>query len=392
MCPQPVLHVIYSLDRGGAETLLSESVKSNPASHSDGGFPAKILCWHHEGELAEEVRAAGIDVTVLGRKSRPLWQFPLILNDLRQLIRTVTQAAKAHNATIIHGHLVDGAFIAVLAAASAKTRAVATIYSNHVIPMSLRPGTLKRYIWDRITRFSFRKLDRVISISDDVTETLVNGFSAPRQRITVIPVSVAEVQPTMTRDAARKMFNIMPDCFCMVTVGRLAPNKQHKVLVSAVRLLRDAGRRVHLLVAGRGPEQDDLGAQIKQLGLENDVTLLGPYPDLSEPTVASDLFVTASLSEGVSLALLEAMSAHIPILSTDCEGNRDLLADSRGHLVDEGDVQAFAKGIAELMDDPEARTAYSKAAFPYYRDNYSQEASFAAQAATYAAVLKSDAA
>lgn len=388
MCPQPVLHVIYSLDRGGAETLLSESVRSNPASHSDGGFPAKILCWHHEGELAEEIRAAGIDVTVLGRKSRPLWQLPLILNDLRQLIRTVTRTAKAHNARIIHGHLVDGAFIAVLAASAAKKRAVATIYSNHVIPMSLRPGSLKRYIWERITRYSFRRLDRVISISDDVTETLVENFGAPRDRVTVIPVSVAEVQPAVTNEAAREMFNIAPDSFCMVTVGRLAPNKRHKTLISAVGLLRDAGRNVHLLVAGGGPEQDRLRAQIEQLGLENHVTLLGPYPDLSEPTAAADLFVTASLSEGVSLALLEAMSARVPILSTSCEGNRDLLANGRGHLVAEGDLKAFADGIAELMDQPNTRAAYVKAAFPYYRDNFSQEASFAAQASTYMAVLK----
>ncbi|SFR33702.1 glycosyltransferase [Litoreibacter janthinus] len=388
MCPQPVLHVIYSMDRGGAETLLLESVRSNPASHADGGFPAKIICWHHEGELADQIRATGISVEVLGRKSRPLWQIPLILNDLRLLIRAVAESAESHGAQIIHGHLVDGAFIAVLAASSARAKAVATIYSNHVIPMSLRPGTLKRWIWERVTRYSFRRLDRVISISDDVTETLVKEFAAPPDRIAVIPVSVAEMRPVIDRDTARGMFNIPQDCFCMVTVGRLAPNKQHKALISAVGLLRDAGRDVHLLIAGRGPEQDALSQQISELGLDGHVTLLGPYPDLSEPTVAADLFVTASLSEGVSLALLEAMSAHRPILSTACEGNRDLLADGRGHLVSEGDVQAIADGIATLIDNPELREKYALTAFPYYRDNYSQEASFAAQAATYAAVLE----
>ena len=382
-----VLHVIYSMKRGGAESLLLDSVR-NSSKLDNGHFPPTVVCWHHEGSLGPELRKANVPLFVLNRRTRPLWLAPLLLFDFLGLLRNITKIARETDAKIIHGHLVDSAFIAAIVSSRIGAKSAATIYSNHVVPMSIKGGTLKHRIWMALTRWSFRHLDRLISISGDVTETLIGKFGAWPQNIAEVPVAVAPVRPKISKAQARALFGLSKEEICLVFTGRLVANKNQTALISMVKELVGKGLKVRLLLVGDGPDKEKLQRKIQSTGTEGHVTLLGLYPDLSEVLAAADIFVTASLSEGVSLALLEAMTLRIPIVSTRSEGNAELLKNGVGYLVGEADTPALANAVASLAKDPSARKQLADKAERFYQENHSQEVRRAAELAVYSNLLK----
>lgn len=382
-----VLHVIYSMKRGGAESLLLDSV-CNTSELESGHFSPVVVCWHHEGSLGSELRKANVPLFVLNRRTRPLWLAPLLLFDFLGLLRSITKIARETDAKIVHGHLVDSAFIAAIVSSRIGAKSAATIYSNHVVPMSIKDGTLKHRIWMALTRWSFRHLDRLISISGDVTETLIGKFGAWPQNIAEVPVAVAPVRPKISKAQARALFGLSNDEICLVFTGRLVANKNQTALISMVKELVGKGLKVRLLLVGDGPDKERLQREIQATGTEGHVTLLGLYPDLSEVLAAADIFVTASLSEGVSLALLEAMTLRIPIVSTRSEGNAELLKNAVGYLVDEADIPALANAVASLASDPSARKQLADKAERFYQENHSQEVRRAAELAVYSNLLK----
>ena len=382
-----VLHVIYSMKRGGAESLLLDSVR-NSSELDSGQFSPAVVCWHHEGSLGPELRKANVPLFVLNRRTRPLWLAPLLLFDFLGLLRSITKIARETDAKIIHGHLVDSAFIAAIVSSRVGAKSAATIYSNHVVPMSIKGGTLKHRIWTVLTRWSFRRLDRLISISGDVTETLIGKFGAWPQNIAEVPVAVAPVRPKISKAQARALFGLSNEEICLVFTGRLVANKNQAALISMVKELIGKGLKVRLLLVGDGPDKETLQREIQATGTEGHVTLLGLYPDLSEVLAATDIFVTASLSEGVSLALLEAMTLRIPIVSTRSEGNAELLKNGVGYLVDEADIPALANAVTSLAADPSARKQLADKAERFYQENHSQEVRRAAELAVYSNLLK----
>jgi len=382
-----VLHVIYSMKRGGAESLLLGSVRHKSGMNC-GPFPPTVVCWHHEGSLGPELRKANVPLFVLNQRIRPLWLAPLLLFDFLGLLQSITKIARETDAKIIHGHLVDSAFIAAIVSSRIGAKSAATIYSNHVVPMSIKDGTLKHRIWMALTCWSFRRLDRLISISSDVTETLIGNFGASPHNLAEVPVAVAPIHPKVSKAQARALFGVSNKDICLVFTGRLVANKNQTALISMVKELVGKGLKIRLLLVGDGPDKEQLQREIQATGTEGHVTLLGLYPDLSEVLAAADIFVTASLSEGVSLALLEAMTLRIPIVSTRSEGNAELLKNGVGCLVDEADIPALANAVASLAADPLARKRFADKAEQFYQENHSQEVRRTAELAVYSNLLK----
>lgn len=361
------------MKQGGAERLLLDDVVAQERETAEPRFPGLVVCWNFEGILTEQLRANGVPYLVLNRRLRAIWKLPLFLLDLYRLVGEIKRLAARHNAPIIHGHLIDSTLLATLAARSLKAKSVGTIYSNHVIPMSIPEGSAKRRIWHRLARWSMRHVDRVISISPEVTQSICEGYDVPLSQISERAVMVEPVEMPVARAAARKTMNVAEGELCLIFVGRLVENKNQQCLIRMAAELRKRKIPARLLLVGDGPDMDSLQHLRDQLGAQNYVDLLGHFKDLPLVMSAADMVVTASKSEGVSLALLEAMSANRPILSTSNEGNRELLKDGVGTLVDQSDPEAMATAVAHLWTDTEAREAQVAKARAFY-DAYRAEA------------------
>jgi glycosyltransferase involved in cell wall biosynthesis len=141
-------------------------------------------------------------------------------------------------------------------------------------------------------------------------------------------------------------------------VARLNRIKDQPTLLRAARLVADKIPGFRLDVVGDGPNNDHIRALSDELGLQESVVFHGMRDNVAELLRESDLFVLPSLSEGISITLLEAMGSSLPCVVTDVGGNREVVRDgTTGFLVPAGDHEALAARMEMLLlDDPMART------------------------------------
>src|ERR1700722_14946062 len=168
------------------------------------------------------------------------------------------------------------------------------------------------------------------------------GF--PVEKLHCIPNGVRKSVRTPALVAQkRREFGLDPDVFAFFYVGRLNPVKDLGTLLDAFAALAERGSfRTRLYLVGDGPERAMLEGRRKALGLDELVTFLGARSDVSEILMAADAFVMSSKSEGLPMALLEAMAVGIPCVATAVGGIPDLLADDKGLLVPAEDPLALA--------------------------------------------------
>ena len=139
----------------------------------------------------------------------------------------------------------------------------------------------------------------------------------------------------------------------IISVGRLAKQKDYPTLIRAFRLVRDA-RACHLLVLGEGEERPVIEELIKDLSLQDDVDLPGFVKNPLAYVSKADLFALSSVYEGYCIAITEALALEIPVVATDCpHGTAEMLEDGRyGKLVAVGDEKGLAAAILEQLAAP----------------------------------------
>jgi glycosyltransferase involved in cell wall biosynthesis len=213
-------------------------------------------------------------------------------------------------------------------------------------------------------------VDGVAAISKAVADALASAGVA-RERITVIPsgVDCAHFRPPSAdeRAAARAALGLGDADLAVGTVGALVPRKGHRYLVEAMALLgRGSGapqRRVVAIIAGGGSLRDPLAAEIRRLGLGDAVRMLGRVDDARAILWALDVFAMPSLSEGLGVALLEAMACGLPSVASRVGGIVDTVDDGRtGMLVAPADAPALAGALAHLSAEAAALAAMGAAA------------------------------
>src|SRR6185437_163485 len=116
-------------------------------------------------------------------------------------------------------------------------------------------------------------------------------------------------------------------------------------------------------IAGRGGEETALRALARETGLEQQIHLLGFRPDVPDILAAADIFVMPSLSEGLPLALVEAMAASLPVIASDVGGIPEVAErDAEALLIAPGDARALAAALARLLGDSALRASLGTAA------------------------------
>lgn len=153
------------------------------------------------------------------------------------------------------------------------------------------------------------------------------------------------------------------DMLRLLTVGRLSVTKRLPLLIEAVELLHRQGGQVRLTIVGGGALEPELRQLLAQKDLRGVVTLTGRRSGKHMPEVYQkhDVLVSASMQEGMSNAMLEAMACGLPIVTTRCEGVDELIADN-GTVVENPEPASLAAAVQKLADDSQARAAMSIAA------------------------------
>lgn len=206
-----------------------------------------------------------------------------------------------------------------------------------------------------------RDVDRWVALSREM-ESEIRTLGVAPEHVVVIPNGVvlpAETASTKgVRERYRAALGLEQYPQVAVFTGRLSWEKGLDTLLEAWKLLRVRHPQIHLLLLGEGVPfrniEPELRALHQRLGLEDVVHFLGHVSNVGEYLLASDIFILPTRSEGLSVALIEAMAAGTTIVTTDIPANRDIIEDEvTGLLFQPNDIEGLASALARALDEPQ---------------------------------------
>lgn len=335
-----VVYVIDSLALGGAERSLVEMVPH--LVH--GGVDITVAVLHDRAGLTGSARSAGADVVTLagdGHVARA--------RSLRALLGHVRP-------DVVHTTLFDADIVGRIAGRTARVAVTGSLVHNYGAEHR-QPAVAgwKHRLAAVAEATTARACPRLHAVSPSVAASASRALRYPRERITVVPrgrdpLAMGERTPERRR-AARLGLGIGDDAVLALLVGRQEHQKGFEAFLRSIPDLRRAFPRFEVRLAGpRGSATGAIRRAAVDVGLDPEAVLLGERSDVAELLCAADVFVLASISEGMPGALLEAMALEVPIVARDISAVRDVLEDGR-HLV-RGDT-AWPSAVASSMGDGE---------------------------------------
>ncbi|HYB93951.1 MAG TPA: glycosyltransferase [Vicinamibacterales bacterium] len=294
------------------------------------------------------------------------------LDDLRAFLRIyrVLREVQPH---IVHTHMAKAGLLARLAATaynisrgSAPRARIVHTYHGHVLDGYFSPVATKIFI--TLERLLARLTDRLVAISPAIRSELLQTYRIGRDRQYRVVALGFDLSPfaavdAAARAAARHSLGLPADAAVVTTVGRLTAIKQHGLFLDTVARVRRSHPNLIAVIAGDGELRAELESKAAALGIDDSVRMLGWRRDLATIYAATDVFLLTSRNEGTPVALIEAMAAGVPGVSTDVGGVTDVIGGAdTGRTAPFGDADALARAIEELLADPQRRAAMGAAA------------------------------
>jgi glycosyltransferase involved in cell wall biosynthesis len=355
-----VAQMIDSLGFGGAESLIvtfaevakSKDLKVSVISLTD---DAK---YHPASSYTAQLRA--LDVTVYSIDSRKIY-------DPRTIFR-LFKIFRQERFDIVQTHLSHGDILGALVGRLTGTPVVSTLHTP--APRHIGHYKIREFVWYFALRHLSRRVIAVGRIVEDVYRDILGTL-----KIDLVFNAVKIEQPLLLleREAVRReiLGNVSrPFILC---VGRLVDGKGLSELITAFSNVLKKHPRAVLVLAGAGQLQQSLEAEAEALGSANSVKFLGMRDDVPRLLGAADIYVSASFWEGMSIALLEAMAAGLPIVATAVGEAPYLLAENRGVLIPPKDISSIENGLCWMLDNPSDASAMGSAVRKYAQDHCSPD-------------------
>ena len=300
--------------------------------------------------------------------------------DLRAAAR-VARLVREGGYRLLHGHTVRTALVGSIAAAMTG---VPLVYHAHSPTShdSTRRSMNRLNGW--IERLSLRRASRVIAVSQAMAEHIAReGFEPARIRVVPNGVPAAAAPPHRAKPNG---------CWTLGTVALFRPRKGVEVLLEAMAKLRRQGVNVRLRAVGpfaSSRYEAEIAGHVERLGLTRDVSWVGLTRQVTAELLKMDLFVLPSLfGEGLPMAVLEAMTAGVPIVATRVAGIPEAIRHAQdGLLVSPGDAEDLARAIGDVIAGRYDWSALRASAMARHAECFSDRAMAAGVAAVYREVL-----
>ena len=206
---------------------------------------------------------------------------------------------------------------------------------------------------ERLIGDFMKKCHHVVVPSPSIKQMLADTYGVT-EAVTVVPTGI-DLTPyaEVTGASVRAAQEWGEDDIVLVSIGRLAPEKNFKTLIDAVAINMKKHPNLHFMLIGDGPDRSSLEKHCKKMGIADRVYFTGriPFEDVPNHMKAADLFAFASITETQGLVTLEAMAADLPVVAVDATGTSDIVIDEDNGLLTANDSEALAAGIDRLLSD-----------------------------------------
>ncbi len=353
-----VLHLISSGGMYGAETMLLNLASAQQLA----GCKPILGVFANEHaphvEIAEEARNRKIPVEVFKCKSR---FDPKAMKAIRKFV-------KENGVNLVHGHGYKSDLYGYLAVRPLSVPFVATCHST---PMATENSLSVRF-YEFIDSRILRRAQRVACVSE-MTANALRKSGVPSEKLSTIPNGTdmerfAGAAPTLRSELA------IGNRPLIGTVGRLEEIKGLDYFIRAAQETLVEFPDAMFVIVGEGPQHAHLKTLIQSLGLESNIQLTGRRDDMPGVYASLDIFVLASIDEGMPMTILEAMASRRPVIATRVGGTSEVVLDGEtGYLVEPRDVHALRDGMLKWLRDPSLARKMGSKGEEHVRISFSSE-------------------
>jgi glycosyltransferase involved in cell wall biosynthesis len=339
-----IVHVINSFEVGGMETMILALAKYQQSQ----GHDVSVIGIFGKNELYKVAQSMGLDPK--SAMKRPGADFVSTIRILRRYFRE-------KRAEVVHSHnLVPHYF----AAAACLGLSATLLNTRHDMGQhySSKQG-------DFLYRLAMKRSAYGVAVCEAARIEFVakNAIPPSKSRTVVNGIDLSNYADRTPQNKAQLLdsLGVQGDKVVFGNVGRVNPVKDHGTMLNAFQRCLKSGLNAILVIAGNGPAFAAVQQAVTELKMENHVFFLGQRSDIPEVLKGFDVFLQSSLTEGYSLALVEAAISALPIIATNVGGNAEIITDGEnGCLVAAKDVDAYASAIKALGESEAMRQRYGK--------------------------------
>jgi glycosyltransferase involved in cell wall biosynthesis len=350
---------LYSYKIGGSERVGAQLA----IEYATRGYQVVCFAFHGtQGPFRDYLESRGVECVDLNYLSR------------NRVLRRLTyrpelyRFLRARQVDAIHVHHALG--LTLGGAAMHRARVKRVVMTEHAI-FQLEEQPAYRRDAAKCCRYA----TAITGVHSGITDYFRDHLNVPADRLHVVTNGVPGfVGNAAARGRVRRALDISDSCFTFLYVGRLEAVKDLPTLLKAVNRLGDSSRRnIRVFLAGDGAERGALEQLSRSLEVQDTVTFLGARSDVDDLLNAVDAFVMTSSTEGLPMALIEAMAAGLPCIATAVGGIPQVLSDHAGLLVPPNDPAAVANAMLQLSSETALRQCIAENALRRIRSQYGLE-------------------
>jgi glycosyltransferase involved in cell wall biosynthesis len=341
--PINLLQIIGAAIVGGMETYVLRLLQRLPPDV----FNITCLCVC-ESRITSQLRDMGCKVHITPITDDPDWQ------SIQLGISLIQDEA----IDVMHAHLPNAHTLTGILSKLTGIPALATIHSRYLGLRDFEVHKLMQTYLHVVAKTAYFHA-RSLGVPSSKLRFIGNG------------VDTEIFRPVAKTDYLHSIVNIVPGTLLVGYIGRLSPEKGPEVFVQVADKVHEKLPNCHFVLIGEGPMLEKLETEIENLGLGDYIHFAGLQSDMSQVYASLDLAVSTSYSEGMPLAIIEAMASGLAVVATNVGGVSDIVeVGGTGLLHSVGDLNGLAKSIVALMSDEAMRAAMGKEARTRVEDKF----------------------
>lgn len=349
-----ILHIVHSLNTGGLERVVVDLAVYLKRKGSD----QAICCLADRGNLAKSAEVNGVPLFQTNKGEGLDLLLPMRLSRIM----------KRGKYDLIHTHNDAGIVYGFPAASMCGIRSI--VHTDH----GIEPKTASHCSLNMIKKLFMKRISCVVAVSQDLKRTIITDSGMMNHELKVVMNGIDPCRYTGKYNTSeiRKSVGIGRDRFIIGHIARLVPLKNQEFLLQIIRELKNMNLPITLLAVGDGPMRKRLQELCIKYDIQSEVVLLGERTDIPQLLSIMDIFVLTSITEGISITILEAMAAGIPVLASKVGGNPEIIDDSlSGFLINLNEPFKWIMKAKELFDDQHMRKRIGKQAQEVIRMKFS---------------------
>jgi sugar transferase (PEP-CTERM/EpsH1 system associated) len=349
-----ILHIVHSLNTGGLERVVVDLAVYLKRKGSD----QAICCLADRGNLAKSAEVNGVPLFQTNKGEGLDLLLPMRLSRIM----------KRGKYDLIHTHNDAGIVYGFPAASMCGIRSI--VHTDH----GIEPKTASHCSLNMIKKLFMKRTSCIVAVSQDLKRTIISDSGIMNHELKVVMNGIDPCRYYGKYDTSeiRKSVGIGRDRFIIGHIARLVPLKNQEFLLQIIRELKNLNLPITLMAVGEGPMRKRLQELCINYEIQNEVVFLGERTDIPQLLSIMDLFVLTSITEGISITILEAMAAGIPVLASKVGGNPEIIDDSiSGFLINLNEPFKWIMKAKELFDDQHMRKRIGKQAQEVIRRKFS---------------------